>query len=117
MSLTPAQSRMLVADELVDRTKNCCLTPVDFLEAVVRLADAMPKTGDSWPTTEETFEVNGMHEQKILPRFCPPEPALGGAVYGNKMRDLSTSANIATGAKGMLAQKMKPFVSLPPSVL
>lgn len=51
------QSRMLVTDELVDRTKNCCLTPVDFLEAIVRLADAIPKTGDSWPTIEEAFEV------------------------------------------------------------
>lgn len=48
---------MLVTDELVDRTKNCCLTPVDFLEAMVRLADAMPKSGDTWPTTEEAFEV------------------------------------------------------------
>ncbi|CBN79756.1 conserved unknown protein [Ectocarpus siliculosus] len=50
------QSRMLVTDELVDRTKNCCLTPVDFLEAMVRLADALPRQGDLWPTTEESFE-------------------------------------------------------------
>ncbi|CAN0023315.1 unnamed protein product, partial [Scytosiphon promiscuus] len=50
------QSRMLVTDELVDRTKNCCLTPVDFLEAVVRLADAMPAEAGVWPTTEESFE-------------------------------------------------------------
>ncbi|CAM9219024.1 unnamed protein product [Choristocarpus tenellus] len=35
------QSRMLVTDELLDRTKNCCLMPVDFLEAVSRLADAV----------------------------------------------------------------------------
>lgn len=48
---------MLVTDELVDRTKNCCLTPVDFLEAVVRLADAMPTEAGVWPTTEESFEV------------------------------------------------------------
>ncbi|CAB1111342.1 unnamed protein product [Ectocarpus sp. CCAP 1310/34] len=47
---------MLVTDELVDRTKNCCLTPVDFLEAMVRLADALPRQGDLWPTTEESFE-------------------------------------------------------------
>lgn len=32
---------MLVADELLNRTKNCCLTPTDFLEALVRLADVV----------------------------------------------------------------------------
>ncbi|CAN0029101.1 unnamed protein product, partial [Ectocarpus sp. 13 AM-2016] len=37
---------MLVTDELVDRTQNCCLTSVDFLEAMVRLADALPRQGD-----------------------------------------------------------------------
>lgn len=69
---------MLVTDELVDRTKNCCLTPVDFLEAIVRLADAMPKTGDSWPTTEEAFEVCMCDAPgRILPRHSVRSPYVG----------------------------------------
>lgn len=59
---------MLVEDELVDRTKNCCLTPVDFLEAVVRLADAMEGKGDSWSmTAEEAFEVVCLKETSSQP--------------------------------------------------
>lgn len=48
---------MLVTDELLDRTKNCCLTPVDFLEALVRLADAVRGSGEVWPPVEDSFEV------------------------------------------------------------
>lgn len=48
---------MLVVDELLDDEKNRCLTPVDFLEALVRLADAMQGSRDSCLPVEESFEV------------------------------------------------------------
>lgn len=49
---------MLTTDELLDRSKHCCLTPVDFLEALVRLADAIQGGRDLSPPVEESFEVN-----------------------------------------------------------
>lgn len=62
---------MLVADELWNRTKNCSLEPTDFLEALVRLGDAVHGTGapdnynnnnnkdiaDAAVNSDEAFEV------------------------------------------------------------
>ncbi|CAM9176575.1 unnamed protein product, partial [Discosporangium mesarthrocarpum] len=50
------QSRMLVTDELLNRTKNCCLTPADFLEAVARLGDAV-NSKDLWAPRGEPHEA------------------------------------------------------------
>lgn len=49
---------MLVTDELLGRTKMCSLEPTDFLEALVRLADALQGDTDPPPfTCGEAFEV------------------------------------------------------------
>lgn len=59
---------MLVEDELLDRTKNSCLTPVDFLEALVRLADAMHGINrDVWPPAEESFEARQLDSEHFTP--------------------------------------------------
>lgn len=59
---------MLVADELLNRTKNCCLTPTDFLEALVRLADVILGT-----TTITTTGTTNSGQDETDPSVNPDE--------------------------------------------